>query len=177
MNFTLFVDSDSLPTTHRNIVLRRAVKNNIRTIFVADRTLKDVTTVINEHTYKLRQDALQVMSKEESKNIKSCISMVVVTSGPDSADDYIVDTATAPAICITHDIPLAARLVAKDVLVLDDRWEIYTTDNINYRLSVRNTMMQIREINVLEAPRQKSFNNKTIELFSNAFDKALNKYK
>ena len=173
MNFTLFIDSDSLPVTHRNIVLKRAMKNNIKTVFVADRPLKDINTAINQHTYETRLKYKESLSLDELKTIKSSMSMVVVKSDVDSADDYIVDHAVAPAICITHDIPLAHRLVTNGILVLDDRGEIYTKDNINYRLSQRNAMQAIREASYIDAPRQKSFNSKTIELFSNAFDKAL----
>lgn len=172
MSFILWVDSDSVPLKHREIILRRAMKNNIKTNFVADRTLKDVTEAISEHSKQLRDPYRETLSKEELRNIKSSINMIVVESGSNAADDYIVEHAKAGQLCITHDIPLAARLVDKDVNVIDDRGNSFSKDNIKERLSIRNSMYIIREMGACPE-KQKHFDLKTLEKFSNSFDRAL----
>ncbi len=172
MSFILWVDSDSVPLRHREIILRRAIKNNIKTIFVADRILKDVNNAISEHSKLLRDPLRDKLEKEELRKIKSTIKMITVATGSNSADDYIVENAESGQLCITHDIPLAARLVEKGVLVIDDRGNTFDSNNIKERLSIRNSMYIIREMGS-NAEKQKRFDLKLLEEFSNSFDCAL----
>jgi uncharacterized protein YaiI (UPF0178 family) len=41
------------------------------------------------------------------------VQMVIVDATPDAADDWIADRITAVDVCVTADIPLAARCLAK----------------------------------------------------------------
>src|SRR5438876_11072920 len=43
-------------------------------------------------------------------------------------------------VAVTADIPLAAVLVARQVMVLDPRGEEFTPENVGERLSLRNAM-------------------------------------
>ena len=43
-------------------------------------------------------------------------------------------------LAVTADIPLASRLVEKQVLVIDPRGEEYTEENVGDRLAVRDLM-------------------------------------
>lgn len=98
--------------------------------------------------------------------------MVIVKPGMDSADDWIVENASLPALAITHDIPLASRLVEKGLIVLDDRGKTYTRENMAQRLSVRNAMTEFREMGLF-AEKHERMGNKQIKAFSDAFDSLL----
>ena len=176
--FSIYIDSDSLPKTHRPIVLKRIVKESQyikECIFASDRLLPDVRDTIEEHTASLRRPFRDTLDKAELRAIKSNISMVVVPSGANSADDYLVEHALLPGFAITHDIPLASRLVEKGLVVLDDRGHEYTKENVRVRLSERNFMTELREIGV-NAEKTKSFDSRTINEFSSAFDRVISRY-
>lgn len=175
MDFSLFVDADSIPQKHRSIILRRALKSRIRCTFVADRTLSDVSEAIEEDTASQRAPYRGTLEKSELRKIRSCVSFVLVESGKDSADNYIANNAAAGMLCITHDIPLCARVVEKGALALDDRGNLYDENNVRERLSLRNAMTVLREGGV-QAEKQKRFDQKTLEEFSNSFDRVLSKY-
>lgn len=175
MAFSLYVDADSIPQKHRSIILRRALKSRIRCIFVADRVLPDVAEAIEADTAKAREPFRETLEKSELRKIRSCVSFVLVESHKDSADDYIAENAASDCLCITHDIPLCARVVEKGALALDDRGNLYDEKNVRERLSLRNAMTVLREGGV-QAEKQKRFDQKTLEEFSNSFDRVLSRY-
>ena len=171
--FSLFVDADSVPKKHRDIILKRVIKENICTYFVADRELSDVKDAIREDVNNKRGPYRKTLAKEELKKIKSCIHMIVVSSAPDAADDKIVELSSPPALAITHDILLSKRLIEKGLYVLDDRGNELNKNNINERLSIRNIMAEFRE-NGIEEEKTKPFDMKVYSAFSSAFDTLIN---
>jgi uncharacterized protein YaiI (UPF0178 family) len=60
------------------------------------------------------------------------------------ADRYISEHAEAGDLVVTQDIPLAALLVPREIIVLDPRGEEHTMETIGQRLSIRDLMDQIR---------------------------------
>ena len=174
--FKLYIDADSLPKQHRKIFLNRIVKENLEAYFAADRELPDVVEAKAIHTSQLRAPYKDTLDKTELRKIKSSINMVVVSTGANSADDKLVEIAEAPGIAITHDIPLAARLLEKGIAVIDDRGNEYTPDNINERLSIRSVMADFREMGIFD-DKSKRFDDRTINAFANSFDRLVDKYK
>jgi uncharacterized protein YaiI (UPF0178 family) len=172
----IYIDADSLPVQLRAIILRRIIREELAAWFVADRPLKDVNSAIAEHTALLRRQKREggVVDQTALRAIKSQIVMVVVAPGDDSADDWIVEHAATPALAITHDIPLASRLVERGITVLDDRGGIYTEENIAQRLSVRNIMGEFREMGIY-AERHRPMDSRQVKAFSDAFDATLTK--
>lgn len=172
--FSLFVDADSVPTAIRQVVLRRVIKERIPTVFAADRRLKDVMTASEEDTARLRREAREkgVGDPLALKQIKGCLSMVVVPTGDGSADDWLVDNLRLPALAITHDIPLAARLIAKGAVVLDDRGDVYDSHTIGERLSEREVNTRFREMGI-QPERTKRMDQRQLKAFSDAFDRTL----
>ncbi|MGI9407566.1 MAG: YaiI/YqxD family protein [Hyphomicrobiaceae bacterium] len=73
------------------------------------------------------------------------IERVLVDEGPDVADDWIADNATAEDIAITADIPLAARCVKAGVTTINPNGKPFTDDNIGMTLATRNLMTDLRE--------------------------------
>jgi uncharacterized protein YaiI (UPF0178 family) len=169
--FELYVDADSCPKTLRTILLRRIMKEDVPAFFVSDRPLKDVLQARQEHTAMLRSEAKKqgISDPKELRAVRSRIEGIVVPPGPDSADNWIVEHAKAPSLAVTHDIPLAARLVENGISVIDDRGGIYDRENMAYRLSVRNMMTEFREMGVF-AQKNRPMGPKEVKAFSDSFD-------
>ncbi|AEV30999.1 hypothetical protein SpiGrapes_3255 [Sphaerochaeta pleomorpha str. Grapes] len=172
--FTLYIDADSCPKNLRVILLRCITKNGYRAFFVSDRPLKDVQLAKQEQTALLRKKAKQegVTDALVLRSIQSEIESVVVDSGMDSADDWIVENAELPCLAITHDIPLAARLVERDIPVIDDRGGIYNKENMANRLSVRNVMTEFREMGIF-SQKNKPMGPKEVKAFSDSLNSLL----
>ena len=74
------------------------------------------------------------------------IAMITVSEGADAADHWIVEHIGASDICVTADIPLAARCLAKDALALAPNGKIWTKDNIGNALAGREVSRHLREL-------------------------------
>ncbi len=153
----LYVDADSCPRQIRSILLKAVVKREVPAIFVADRPLKDV---------------LEVEKSEGGEPF--LVKMVVVEKGDDSADDFLVASAFDGALAVTRDVILADRLVAKGLIVLDDRGGVFTENNVKERLSVRNAMAEFRDMQIFDQ-KNKPVSPKDIQKFANALDRELTK--
>ncbi|NLZ76824.1 MAG: hypothetical protein GX911_02520 [Spirochaetales bacterium] len=167
----LYIDADSCPKPLRAIILKAVVNRSLKAFFVADRPLKDVLKAYEEHTALLRSG---IGHEEERRMTRSPITMVVVESGDDRADRWIVDHAPQDSLAVTRDIILADLLVQKGVVVLDDRGGVFTDENIAERLSLRNAMTTLREYGVF-AEKHKPIGPKEIREFSAAFDREVTK--
>ncbi|MBY0357513.1 MAG: YaiI/YqxD family protein [Candidatus Obscuribacterales bacterium] len=144
----LWIDADACPQQIRDIVLRAINRLHVQTIFVANKPLY-----------------LPPMNN---------LSFIQVKPGPDVADAYILEHATAGDFVITQDIPLAAELVPKNISVLSPRGDLYTADNIADNLARRNLLQDLRDQGeVLGGPRP--FDEKIKRQFANHFDAELNK--
>jgi uncharacterized protein YaiI (UPF0178 family) len=70
---------------------------------------------------------------------------VVVEAGADAADDWIAERIAAGDVCITADIPLAARCLERGALALSHRGRPWTTDNIGGALAGREIAQSRRD--------------------------------
>ncbi len=147
-NFSIWIDADSCPVQVRNIVSKASIRHKIELFFVAN---------------------------HEIKNLKNDYSkMIIVESIKDSADNYIVENAKADDLVITRDIPLAQRLVEKNIITLNDRGTIFTQENINYLRSIRDFNYQMAQYGIT-ADKTGTLSQKDINNFSNCLDKELQK--
>jgi len=73
------------------------------------------------------------------------VQIVVVASGADAADDWIADNIGKADICITSDIPLAARCLENDAMALKPNGEAFTENGIGMALANRELMQSLRE--------------------------------
>ena len=74
------------------------------------------------------------------------VHMVTVAEGADVADDWIAERVTAADLCVTADIPLAARCLAKAARALSPTGKPWTGDNIGNALAGREVARHLREI-------------------------------
>lgn len=73
------------------------------------------------------------------------VKRVVVASGADAADDWIVDHAEAGDIVVTADVPLASRAHKKAAHVIANSGKLFSEDSIGMALAMRNLMSDLRE--------------------------------
>ncbi|KKB09266.1 YaiI/YqxD family protein [Devosia chinhatensis] len=73
------------------------------------------------------------------------VRVVVVPSGADAADNWIVEHAQANDIVLTADIPLASRVIDKGCHVLGFTGKPFTSASIGMALAMRNLKQHLRE--------------------------------
>jgi len=71
---------------------------------------------------------------------------VTVAEGADAADNWIAETIAAGDICITADIPLAARCLDKKARVLAPNGKVFTQEGIGMALGMRELSRHLREV-------------------------------
>jgi uncharacterized protein YaiI (UPF0178 family) len=74
------------------------------------------------------------------------VRMVVVGEAADAADDWIAERIASGDICVTADIPLAARCLAKGARAVTPTGKHWTADNIGAALAGRELARHLREI-------------------------------
>ncbi len=74
------------------------------------------------------------------------VRMIVVEQGADVADDWIAERIGPADVCVTSDIPLASRCLAKGARALAANGKVWTADNIGSALAGRAVSQHMREI-------------------------------
>jgi uncharacterized protein YaiI (UPF0178 family) len=144
---TLWIDADAAPRDVKDVCFRASERLKLATVLVANQRVQLPPGYPH-------------------------LSAVRVDGGPDVADRYIAEHAVAGDVAVTADIPLAAVLVPKGIVVLDPRGEEYTVESIGERLSVRNFMDRLRGAGV-ETGGQVAYGSREKQAFANALDRAL----
>jgi len=84
-------------------------------------------------------------------NPNPLIETVIVAQGADAADVWIADRVGPGDICVTGDIPLAAKVLEADAAAIRHNGDLFTTQNIGQQLGMRDLMADIRSANPLGA--------------------------
>ena len=94
---------------------------------------------------------------------------------PDAADDHIVENANQEDLVVTRRYSRSPkRLVDRGIRVINDRGNVYTENNINERLMVRNLMLELYN-NGITPERTGVFGKKELQEFANALDREITK--
>ncbi len=104
------------------------------------------------------------------------VRMVVVEAGADIADDWIAERVTAADVCVTSDIPLAARCLAKGARALASNGRVWSTDNIGNALAGREVSRHMREMGMMTggpAPLAKADRSKFLSALDTLVQAAL----
>lgn len=152
MLFSIWVDADSCPTDVRELIVRFVVRLKIPCNFVAN-----------------RQIPLPQYSKKTN-----LIAMIITDNSEGSADDYIVSNVEPNDLVITRDIPLAARLIEKKIITINDRGKLFTSESIREDLSIRNFNYQLFTMGI-QLDKTNKFNKKNLNDFANCFDREIQK--
>ena len=76
------------------------------------------------------------------------VEMVMVGDASDAADDWIAERITSADVCVTADIPLASRCLAKGARVVPPNGRVFTPANIGNALAGRELARHLRELGV-----------------------------
>ncbi len=77
------------------------------------------------------------------------VETVVVAEGADAADMWIAERIGPGDICVTGDIPLAAKCVEAGAQAIRHNGDKFTPENIGRQLAMRDLMADIRAANPL----------------------------
>ena len=73
------------------------------------------------------------------------ITKMIVSEGPDRADDWIAENSGEGDVVVTADVPLADRCVKTGARVLGPAGKAFTPASIGSDLAMRNLMTSLRE--------------------------------
>jgi hypothetical protein len=76
------------------------------------------------------------------------VRMITVGGHPDAADDWIAEHIGPADVCVTADIPLAARCLANGARAVSPAGRAWTEDNIGNALAGREVSRHLRELGV-----------------------------
>lgn len=145
----IWVDADACPAVIKEILYRAAQRKQVTLTLVANQPLR---TPVSPYIRSLR-----------------------VAGGFDVADNKIVELAQAGDLVITADIPLAADVIKKGGYALNPRGDLYTADNIQERLTLRNFLGELRNTGV-QTGGPPPLNHSDRQAFANQLDRFLTQY-
>ena len=146
----MFIDADAMPTAIREILFRASERTATALVIVANVPIKHPVSPL--------------------------ISDVVVPPGLDEADDAIVSMVGSGDIVITADIPLAARAVEQGAVAIDPRGNVFSRENIQERLVMRNLMEELRAGGI-ETGGPSRFSARDTREFAGSLDRVLSRGK
>ncbi|WP_339525278.1 YaiI/YqxD family protein [Pseudomonas sp. EA_35y_Pfl2_R111] len=138
----------------------------------ADACPKAAKDQVVKFALKRRFEVLLVAGQAQIKPAYSCVRLIVVPSGPDAADDYLVEHALPGELVICSDVPLADRLVKKGVAALDPRGREFDERNMGDKLAVRNLFTELREQGQVGGG-QPPYGERDKQAFANSLDRIL----
>ncbi|MCI0917094.1 YaiI/YqxD family protein [Stutzerimonas stutzeri] len=138
----------------------------------ADACPKAAKEQLIKFALKRKFEVLLVAGQSQIKPAFACVQLIVVPSGPDAADDYLVEHAQPGELVICSDVPLADRLVKKGVAALDPRGREFDERNMGDRLAVRNLFTDLREQGQVGGG-QAAYGERDRQAFANALDRLL----
>lgn len=143
---TIWVDADACPNPIKTVLFRAAQKRQLTMLLVAN----------------------QLIATPPSKTIRA----IRVSGGFDVADDYIVQHMLGGDLVITGDIPLAAKVIAKQGYAINPRGEVYSKENIGEKLALRDFMEEMRNSGQATGGAS-AMAAKDVQNFANALDRFL----
>ncbi|HCA19242.1 MAG TPA: hypothetical protein DEO40_01015 [Treponema sp.] len=146
--FRVWVDADSCPAVIRKIIVKNSILKSVPVVFVANR---------------------DIPSGVDSGSGNSLFKMVVVEKENGASDDYIFSNAQKGDVAVTRDLPLAKRLLEKEVVVMNDRGTLFTERILCGMLEERALHMQMMSLGLGKEDKSKSFGRREIDSFAECF--------
>lgn len=144
---TIWIDGDAAPREVKELVYRASKRLELRVLVVANQSI-----------------SVPLAGKR--------IQAIVVSEGANMADKYILENAELNDLAITADIPLAAALVDKGVVVIEPRGDILDANNVKSRLASRDLLDMARGSG-LEIRGPSAYTAKNKAAFASALDRTL----
>ena len=144
----IWVDADACPVVIKEILFRAAKRTGVQLTLVAN----------------------QFIAVPKFPSIQT----IRVRAGFDVADNEIVKKCSAGDLVVTSDIPLAAEVIEKGAYALSPRGEMYTSDDIRARLTMRDFMDTMRASGI-DTGGPPTFSQSDRQRFANHLDTLLMK--
>ncbi len=141
----IYVDADACPV--RDEVLRVAERHGVAVVYVANGGIRPST---------------HPLARVE-----------VVAEGPDAADRWIAERIGRGDVCVTADVPLAARCVAAGAQVLKPNGEAITEANAGAALAMRDLMADLRAADPFRQGGGRPFGRADRSRFLDALERTL----
>jgi uncharacterized protein YaiI (UPF0178 family) len=141
----IYVDADACPVRDE-------------TVRVAERHRAEVTFVSNGGLRPSRHPLVRI---------------VVVDQGADAADRWIAGRIGPGDVCVTADVPLAARCVAAGAAAIGPDGEAFTRANVGARLAMRDLMADLRAADPFRQGGGRPFSRADRARFLEALERAL----
>ena len=103
------------------------------------------------------------------------VETVIVPEGPDAADMWIADRIGTGDICVTGDIPLAAKCLESGAEALKYYGEAFTQANIGNALAMRDLMADLRAADPFRQGGGKGFTKADRSRFLDALEREVRK--
>lgn len=145
---TIWIDADSCPSMVRNYVVKYSTKLNLNVKFVANK---------------------QILIQE-----KGNYEFIVCDDTKDAADNYIYENCISSDLVVTRDIVFANRLVEKNILTINDRGTVFTSENIRELLSERDFTFEMAQIGLVKHYHE-GYDKKKFSQFANCFDREIHR--
>ena len=100
-------------------------------------------------------------------------SVVVVEQGADAADRWIAERIGPGDVCVTADVPLAARCVERGARALAPDGAAFTAGNVGERLAMRDLMADLRAADPFRPGRGRPFGPADRARFKDALERLL----
>lgn len=136
----IWVDADSFPAKARDLLLKTAAGKKLQVLYVANH---DIPFSLQNPLFEMR----------------------ICPQTPGAADDYIADGCTSGDIVATRDIPLAARLVDREIRVINDRGICYDKRTVEKRLKERELSLQMEALGLHKGHTRESYGGKELDAF------------
>ena len=144
VNGKVWVDADATPRVVKEVLFRASERRGVSVVLVAN-------------------SWMEVPRRGE-------VTFVRVSAGPDEADHYIAEHAAEGDLVVTADVPLAARVVSRGVMVLQPHGRELDRRSIDEALALRDFADSLREAGEMTAGPP-PFGPKHKQRFSNALDR------
>lgn len=148
MSIHIWIDADSCPALVRNNTIKIGNKLNIPVTLVANKEIPCDKGLIY---------TMQICPQEK-----------------DSADNYIYENVGSNDMVITKDIVFAAKLVEKNICVINDRGTEFNKNNIKEILSERDFDFNLAQIGLVKHFHE-GYDKQKFSKFANCFDKNLHR--
>ena len=98
---------------------------------------------------------------------------MVVEQGADAADRWIAERIGPGDVCVTADVPLAARCVERGARALAPDGAAFTAGNVGERLAMRDLMADLRAADPFRPGRGRPFGPADRARFKDALERLL----
>lgn len=141
----IYVDADACPVKEE--IVRVAERFGVKVVFVSNGGVRP------------RREAF--------------VDTITVPDGPDAADMWIAERIGPGDVCVTNDIPLAAKCLEAGATAVRPDGDVFSAANIGNRLAMRDLMADLRAADPFRPGGGRTFSKADRSRFLQSLDRLL----